>query len=161
MSPTHPAIAAGPLWGIVLALHLFGMATLVGGTIYTHAVLRPSLGLLDVNQRNSVQLQTLKRFFSLIWVAMPLSIVTGWLMLAVPLAPAGGFADRDWHVQAMQTLGIIMAVLFALAFFGPYKRVRRALRPQPAAFDSLRTTLSVNLVIASLIVVVASLDHVF
>ncbi|MBE7212755.1 MAG: CopD family protein [Gluconacetobacter diazotrophicus] len=154
-------MAAGPIWGLVLALHLLGMAILVGGTIYALAVLRPSLGLLDVNQRNSIQLQTLKRFFFLIWHAMPLSIVTGWLMLAFPLAPAGGFGDRDWHIQAMQGLGILMAILFAIAFFGPYKRVRRALRPQPAAFDSLRSTLGINLVIALLIVVIASLDHVF
>ena len=147
-----------PLWGLVLAIHLLSWATWLGGAAYALIVLRPSLGLLDTTQRNSVHLQTLRRFFRLVWHAMPLVLVTGWLMLAFPL---GGFNNPDWHVQTMQALGLIMALVFAYAFFGPFRKARRALRPQPATFDSIRSLLGVNLVLGAATVVVASLDHVF
>ncbi len=147
-----------PLWGLVLAVHLLSWATWLGGAAYALVVLRPSLGLLDATQRNSVQLQTLRRFFRLVWHAMPLVLLPGWLMLAFPL---GGFGNPDWHIQAMQALGLVMAALFAYAFFGPFRKARRALRPQPATFETIRSLLGVNLLLGAVTVVVASLDHVF
>ncbi len=147
-----------PLWGLVLAVHLLSWATWLGGAAYALFVLRPSLGLLDATQRNSVHLQTLRRFFRLVWHVMPLVLVTGWLMLAFPL---GGFNNPDWHIQTMQALGVIMALVFAYAFFGPFRKAHRALRPQPATFDTIRSLVSVNLLLGGVVVVVASLDHVF
>ncbi len=153
-----PEAFTSPLWGLVLAVHLLSWATWLGGVAYALFVLRPSLGLLDTTQRNSVQLQTLRRFFRLVWHVMPLVLITGWLMLAFPL---GGFNNPDWHVQTMQALGVVMALLFAYAFFGPFRKARRALRPQPGTFETIRSLLGVNLVLGAVTVVVASLDHVF
>ncbi len=152
------APGGGVLWGLVLSLHLLAMAAWLGGAAYTVLVMRPSLGLLDGTQRSSVQLQTLTRYFRLVWHAMPVVLVTGWLMLAFPL---GGFNDPDWHVQAMQGLGVVIALLFAYAYFKPLRKVRRAIRPQPADFDRVRSLVSVNLYLGVLVVVIASLDHVF
>jgi len=146
------------LWGLVLAVHLLGMAAWIGGAAYALFVLRPSLGLLDTTQRNSVQLQCLKRFFLIVWQAMPLMLITGWLMLAFPL---GGFGNPDWHIQAMQAIGLVMAGLFVYAFFGPFRKVRRAIRPQPATFDRIRSVVSLNLLLGVIVVVIASLDHNF
>ncbi|WP_419729258.1 CopD family protein [Lichenicola sp.] len=146
------------LWGLVLAVHLLGMAAWLGGAAYALFVLRPSLGLLDTTQRNSVQLQTLRRYFRLVWHVMPLVLITGWAMLAVPL---GGFSNPDWHIQAMQTLGVVIAGIFAYAFFGPFRKVRRAIRPQQASFDTIRSLVSVTLLLGILVVVIASLDHSF
>ena len=146
------------LWGLVLSVHLLATVVWLGGAAYTLFVLRPSLGLLDGTQRNSVHLQTLTRYFRLVWHTMPLVLITGWLMLAFPL---GGFNDPDWHVQAMQGLGVIIALLFAYAYFRPLRKVRRAIRPQPADFDKVRSLVSANLLLGTLVVVIASLDHVF
>jgi len=157
MSP-DPSAGGQTLWGLVLAVHLLGMATWLGGMAYALFVLRPSLILLDQTQRNSVHLQTLKRFFMLVWHAMPLVLISGWLMLGFRV---GGFGNPDWHIQTMQALGLIMAILFATAYFGPFKKVQRALRPQPATFDRIRSIISLNLLLGVLIVVVASLDHTF
>ena len=108
---SHPAAPGGSiLWGLVLSVHLLAMATWIGGAAYTVLVMRPRLGLLDNTQRNSVQLQCLTRYFRLVWHVMPLVLITGWLMLAFPL---GGFNDPDWHVQAMQGIGVAIALLFA------------------------------------------------
>jgi uncharacterized membrane protein len=158
MSNGAQAYGTSSLWGLVLAIHLLGWATWLGGAAYALFVLRPSLGLLDVTQRNSVHLQTLKRFFMLVWHAMPLVLISGWLMLAFPL---GGFNNPDWHIQAMQGIGVIMALIFAYVYFGPFRRARRALRPQPAMFDRIRALVGLNLVLGAIVVVIASLDHVF
>ena len=146
------------LWGLVLAIHLLSMAAWLGGTAYALLVLRPSLGLLDVTQRNSVNLQTLKRFFTLIWHAMVLSLLTGWAML---FFREGGFANPDWHLHVMQGLGIVMAVIFLWTFFGPFRKARRALRPQPATFDRIRSMVTLNLALGIVVVFVAALDHTY
>jgi uncharacterized membrane protein len=146
------------LWGLVLSVHLLGWATWLGGIAYASFVLRPSLGLLDNTQRVSVQLQTLKRFFLVVWHAMPLVLISGWLML---FFREGGFANPDWHIHAMQGLGILMALIFAYAFFGPFRKARRAIRPQPALFERIRSLLTLNLFLGVLVVVIASLDHNF
>lgn len=51
-------------------------------------VLRPSLGLLDATQRASIHLQTLNRFFRIVWHTMPTVLITGWLLIF----HYGGFA---------------------------------------------------------------------
>jgi uncharacterized membrane protein len=146
------------LWGLVLAVHLLGMALWLGGAAYALLVLRPSLGLLDQTQRVSVHLQTLRRFFRLVWHAMPIVLLSGW---AMEIFREGGFANADWHINAMQGLGILMAAVFVWIFFGPYRKARRAIRPQPATFETIRSLVSINLVIGTAIVVVASLGHSF
>ena len=146
------------LWGLVLATHLLGMALLVGGTSYALLVLRPSLNLLDQTQRVSVNLQTLTRFFRLVWHVMPIVLLTGW---AMEIFREGGFAHADWQINAMQGLALVMAGVLLLAYLGPLRRARRAIRPQPALFESIRSHLGTTLAIGILIVVVASLGHSF
>ena len=146
------------LWGLVLATHLLGMALWVGGAGYALLVLRPSLNLLDQTQRVSVNLQTLTRFFRLVWHVMPIVLLTGWSM---EIFREGGFANADWHINAMQGLALVMAGVFLWTFFGPFRRARRAIRPQPALFESIRSLLGTTLVIGASIVVVASLGHSF
>ncbi len=146
------------LWGLVLTVHLLGMALWVGGAAYALLVLRPSLNLLDQTQRVSVSLQTLSRFFRLIWHVMPIVLLTGW---AMEIFREGGFANADWHINAMQGLALVMTGVFLWTYFGPFRRARRAIRPQPALFESIRSLVGMNLVIGASIVVVASLGHSF
>ncbi len=146
------------LWGLVLTLHLLGMAVWVGGSIALLFVLRPSLGLLDQTQRVSVNLQSLKRFFRLVWHAMPIVLLTGWSM---EIFREGGFAQADWHINAMQGLAIVMALVFAYAYFGPFRRVQRAIRPKPEMFESIRSLVNTELALGIAIVLVASLGHTF
>jgi len=148
--------AAAILWGLVLAVHLLGMAVWVGGMTYALFVLRPSLGLLDGTQRVSVHLQTLKRFLRLIAHVMPVVLVTGW---AMEIFREGGFARADWHINAMQGLGVVMAGIFLWIYLGPFRRASRAIRPQPALFDRIRGLIGFNLVLGVATVVVASLGH--
>ena len=144
------------LWGVVLALHLLAVTLWVGGMAYALLVLRPRLGLLDATPRMNVHLQTLRRFFRLVWHVMPIALITGWSMLVFK---EGGFAHAPWFVNTMQGLAIIMAIVFAWGFFAPYRRLRRAIRPTATQLDAARTPLSINLALGATIVLVACLGH--
>jgi hypothetical protein len=49
-----------------------------------------------------------------------------------------------------------MAAIFLFTFFGPFRRLRRAIRPGPELLDRIRLAITVNLALGVVIVVVAS-----
>ncbi|GBD55603.1 hypothetical protein [Gluconobacter wancherniae] len=122
------------IWSIVLAIHLLSMAYWVGGSIYSTLVVRSTLGLLDAGPRQSVQLQGYTRFFRGLWQVVPFSLLSGWALVL----HEGGFGAVAWPVNLMQVLAIVMAALFVSTVYGPFRRARRALRPQAGLFDTLR-----------------------
>jgi uncharacterized membrane protein len=142
------------LWGLVLAVHLLAMATWVGGMAYALLVLRPSLMVLDPAARLQLHGQAFRRFFLIVWHAMPLMLLTGWAMV---FGVYGGFASLPWSINVMQLLGLVMAVVFIVLFFGPWKRFRAA--PGPDATDSIRRLIQLNLALGAVTVVIASLGH--
>ncbi len=150
------AESATILWGFVLALHLLGMAVWVGGAAYVLIVLRPSLALLEQTHRVAAHLQSLKRFFRLVWHVMPVVLLTGW---AMEIFRAGGFAHADWRINAMQGLGVLMAIVFVAVYFGAFKRAQRAIRPKPAMFESIHSLVGMMLALGIVTVIVACLDH--
>ena len=145
------------VWSLVLALHITAMATWVGGMIYAAFVLKPSLGLLDPTQRASIHLQTLNRFFRIVWHTMPTVLVTGWLLIYHD----GGFAVVPWPINLMQLFGLIMAGVFARIYFGPFQKARRAIRPQQGMFDSIRSLVILNTGLGVLTIITACLAHPF
>ena len=147
---------AGTLWGLVLAVHLLGMTAWVGGMAYALMVLRPALAVLDPAPRMQLHLLTLRRFFLVVWHAMPLTIAAGFAMV---LGVYGGFAHLPWQVSGMMALGLVMAALFLFLFFGPYKRLRRAIRPSAEMLAAVRTPITINLVLGVVVIVIASLGH--
>ena len=149
-------IDSGTLWGLVLALHLLGMTVWVGGMAYALIVLRPALAVLDPAPRMQVHLLTLKRFFLVVWHAMVVTVAAGFAMVS---GVYGGFATLPWQVNTMMTLGVVMAAVFLFIFFGPYQRLRRAIRPSAEVLGTVRTLVTVNLVLGVVVIVVASLGH--
>jgi uncharacterized membrane protein len=146
------------LWNLVLALHLVAMATWVGGMAYTLLVLRPSLAVLDPTARRALHGQTGRKFFLIVWHAMPLMLLTGWAMV---FGVYGGFANLPITVNIMHVLGLVMAALFLVLFFGPWKQFRTAVGAEAAveAAGRMRRLIGVNLVLGVLTVIVASLGH--
>ncbi len=138
---------------LLLAVHILSAVAWVGGMFYALVVLRPALGVLDASARLQIHLITLKRFFLVVWHAMPLMLLTGWGMIAL----AGwGMAHLPWYVNAMQGLALVMAAIFLFTYFAPYRRLRRAIRPGPELLDRIRLAITVNLALGVVIVVVAS-----
>lgn len=144
------------LWSLVLALHLLAIVAWVGGMAYTLLVLRPSLAVLEPAQRNQLHLQTLRRFFLLVWHAMPLTLLSGYAMV---FGVYRGFAALPLSVNLMQGIGLLMSAIFLVIFFGPWQRFRRAIRPGPEILGRLRTLLTVNLVLGVITVIAGAFAH--
>ena len=63
------------------AIHLLCAVVWVGGMFFAYLVLRPSITVLDPPQRMLLHTQIFRRFFLVIWHAMPLIVLTGLAML--------------------------------------------------------------------------------
>ena len=146
-------VSSSTFWGVVLAIHLIAMAAWVGGMVYALVVVRKALAVLDPAPRMQVHLITLRRFFLVVWHAVVLSILTGYAMIVFAY---GGFAHLHWSINVMNLLGLVMTGVFLFLFFGPYRKLRRAIRPGPELLARVRTLVTVNLALGLAIIVVAS-----
>jgi hypothetical protein len=66
-----------------------------------------------------------------------------------------------WSIHAMQGVAIIMAGVFVYTFFGPWQRLRRAIRPGPELIARIRLLVTVNLALGAITIVIGSLGHVW
>lgn len=133
--------------GAATALHLLGAAIWVGGMFFALLVLRPSLAVLAPPQRLALHGQVFRRFFRIIWHAMPIVILTGYALVFLGF---GGFKGTPWTVHVMHLSGLVMAVIFAVTYFGPWAALRAALvaddgAAAAASVDRIRMLITVNL----------------
>jgi uncharacterized membrane protein len=96
-----------------------------------------------------------KKFFLVIWHAMPLIVITGFVMLIQGV----GMAAAPWQIHTMLGLGLVMAAVFLAIFFGPYRQFRRTTdrSRMSSSLDNIRKLIGVNLVLGLLTVIVAGL----
>lgn len=107
-----------------LLLHLVGVVLWVGGMGFGVMVLRPSLGALDAHARLPLMGTVHGKFFRMVWVLMPLVVLSGYMLL---FGVHGGFGGVRWPIHVMHLLGLIMAGIFVTIWFGPYTALMRAL----------------------------------
>jgi uncharacterized membrane protein len=122
---------------------------------FTYVVLRPSLAAIEAPQRMLLHTQVFRKFFLVIWHAMPLIIITGFAMLGF----LGGMANAPWQIHTMLGLGLLMAAVFLAIFFGPYRQFRRTTdrNRMASSLDNIRKLIGVNLILGLLTVIVAGL----
>jgi len=146
-------------WGnLLLALHLLGAVAWVGGMAFALLVLRPSISVLQPPQRLALHAQVFRRFFLVVWHAMPVMLATGFAMV---FALFGGFAGLNWAANLMMLLGIIMSALFVFVFVRPWRAMRDAMAAgdtaaAAAAVDRVRRLVTTNLVLGVVTVIVAA-----
>jgi uncharacterized membrane protein len=140
------------LYWLLKTVHVLCAVIWVGGMFFAYVVLRPSLSVLDPPGRMALHGQVFRRFFLIIWHAMPLIVLTGLVMI---FAVFGGMAGVRWNVHLMMLLGLVMAAIFLAIFFGPYRTFRVA--PGPASLEAIRKLIGINLVLGLLITVIAVL----
>ena len=145
------------LYALLKTLHLLSVILWVGGMLFAHFFLRPSLVVLDPPARPRLMQAVLGRFFAAVLAASLLVVATGALMWALnpPLAVPLG-----WSVMAVA--GSAMLVIFLAIRFLLYPRLRRALGAgdatgTAAALAGIRRWVGVNLVLGLAIVVVLRL----
>ncbi len=143
-------------WSWVYAAHVLGVAIWVGGMFFAYVVLRPSLSVLEPIQRIALHTQIFRRFFLVVWHAVPVILLTGFAML---FGFYRGFGDPvvHWNIHAMFASGLIMSAIFVFIVFGPYARFRRTTDRNTAALciERIRKLIAVNLVLGIVTIVVA------
>lgn len=134
---------------IAFALHVIFAALWVGGMAFAILALRPALAVLEPPQRLALMGRVHKRFFLIVWHAMPIVLLSGYFLL---FGHYGGFGGVGWTVHLMHLTGLIMAAVYLTIFFGPWKTMRAALAAQDlpaaaAANDRIRLLVTGNLVL--------------
>jgi len=143
---------------ILYAVHVMFAVLWVGGMAFAVVALRPSLETLEPPLRLAVLEGALKRFFLVVWHAMPAVLLTGWLLL---FGWYGGFRGSGWHVHAMHLMGLVMAGIFLTIVLGPWKEFRAAMATSDrqgagAALEKIRQLVQMNLILGLLTVAVAA-----
>src|SRR4051794_32933798 len=146
------------LGNLLYVLHVLGAVFWVGGMGFALLALRPALVALEPPQRLLVHEGALKRFFLIVWHAMPILLLTGYSLL---FGWYGGFVGAGWHIHAMHLTALVMAGIFLALFTGPWKEFRaaqaRSDRPAAAtAMDRIRQLVTINLGLGLLTVAVAA-----
>lgn len=143
---------------LLYALHVLGAVLWVGGMAFAILVLRPALASLEPAQRLALHQGILARFFRLVWHAMPIVLVSGWVLL---FGWYGGFRGVGWHVHVMHLSALIMAAVFLGIVTGPWRAFRAAMARgdtagAAAAANSVRQLVTANLVLGLLTVAIAA-----
>jgi uncharacterized membrane protein len=140
---------------LLLALHLLGAVLWVGGMGFALLVLRPAAHeVLEAPQRLALAQAAFRRFFMIVWHAMPIVLLTGWALF---FAWHGGFAGARWSLHLMHLLGMIMGLIFLALFFGPWAAMRRAMAANDRqgaarALEGIRKLVLMNLILGLVVV---------
>ena len=146
------------LGSLFYAFHVLGAVAWVGGMVFAILVLRPALGVLEPPQRLALHEAVLKRFFLIVWHAMPILLLTGYLLL---FGWYGGFRGAGWHIHVMHLTALLMAGVFLTIVTGPWREFRAARARGDAAgaatqADRIRQLVTMNLGLGLLTVAVAA-----
>lgn len=103
-------------------LHIAAAIVWLGGVVFMLFALRPAASnQLEPPQRLPLVAEALRRFFAWVWVSVAVLLGTG---LSMMLSVGMKNAPLGWHV--MFALGLLMFAIFGHLYFGPFRRLRRA-----------------------------------
>ena len=130
---------------IAAMLHTISAVVWVGGMFFAYLVLRPATGPLDPATRLALWRRVFAGFFSWVFAAVVLLLVSGFALFL------GGYAAGP-HVHLMMAIGIIMILIFLHLYFAPWKRFRAALdagdnQAAAAQLNQIRILVLVNLIL--------------
>lgn len=144
---------------IALALHVLAVTVWVGGMFFAYMVLRPvAASQLQPPQRLPLWQSVFSRFFPWVWVAIVLTLASGYWML---FGPYGGMKNAPIFIHLMHALGLVMMALFLHVFFAPYKRLTRYVQQsnwQEAgkALNQIRFLVGLNMLIGLITIVIGA-----
>ncbi|MBF0185327.1 MAG: hypothetical protein HQM06_13210 [Magnetococcales bacterium] len=143
---------------LLLALHILSATIWVGGMFFAHMVLRPAALPLELESRIDLWFRIFSRFFPWVWAVVFTLPLSGYGLLYV------AFANPDptpAYIRIMQWLGWTMISLFVFLFATHFrnmsKMVHKRLLPEAGIYlNRIRITVSVNLLLGLLTVIVAT-----
>lgn len=95
------------MYSVLKFLHVLSIILWIGGMIFAHFFLRPSLALLGPEQRVLLMHAVLKKFFLAVLVASIIAWTSGMAMMTMSIK---GSMPTDWLV--MGALGTLMLGIF-------------------------------------------------
>ena len=144
---------------LLYVAHLLGAVLWVGGMAFALLCLRPAAQeALEGPQRLALMQGVFRRFFLIIWHAMPIVLLSGWALL---FGWYGGFRGSGVHVHVMNLTGLLMGASYLSIALGPWKVMRTAMAAgdraaAAAATEQIRKLVLANLVLGLLTVTVAA-----
>ena len=103
---------------IAIVIHLFAINLWIGGTVFIVLVMGYATKDMEYSQRQQLMRTMFSRFFSLVWVAMPVLLGSGsWMIFGM----YHGMAYAPEYIILMLLLGLSMVLNFLVTFFGPYR----------------------------------------
>jgi uncharacterized membrane protein len=141
---------------VALALHILSAVVWVGGMFAAYLFLRPAAGPLEPPLRLGLWRRFFAKFFPWVWASVVLLLATGFWMVT---SYFGGFAHTPTYVNIMMAIGIVMVLLYAWLFHGPWLKFKRAVDASdwPAAgaqLNRIRQIIAVNLPLGLIVVIV-------
>jgi len=122
------------MYEMIKFAHLAAGIVWMGGMTFMIWALRPvAIAQLEPNQRLPLLAAVLSRFFKWVVLCVVVLLTSGGLMLMgvdMKLAPKG------WHV--MLGLGTLMCLIFGHLYFGPFRKLNRALADSDLATAGLQ-----------------------
>ena len=143
---------------LLFVLHLLGAVIWVGGMAFALFCLRPAVHeSLEGPQRLALMQGVFRRFFLIVWHAMPIVLLSGWMLL---FGWYGGFRGAGIHVHVMNLTGLLMAGIYLSIALGPWKQMRAAMaagdKPAAAAaVEQIRKLVLANLVLGVVTICIA------
>ncbi|MGD8591686.1 MAG: CopD family protein [Gammaproteobacteria bacterium] len=143
---------------IAIALHLITSTIWVGGMFFAYMALRPvAAQILEPPVRLELWLQTFKRFFLWVWIAIVVIPLSGyWMIMQI----WGDFSSIGLDLKLMHGIGWVMILIFMLVFFLPYRRMRHALANSDItsaanALALIRKLVALNLTLGLIVIAIA------
>jgi uncharacterized membrane protein len=116
---------------LALTLHILAAVVWVGGMFAAYVCLRPAAGALEGPQRLLLWRNFFAKFFLWVWGSIVLLLASGfWMMFST-----FGGNSAPLYIHLMMGIGLLMVVLFAWLFHGPWLKFKRAVdaKDWPAA----------------------------
>ncbi len=150
------------LMPLLMFLHVVAVVVWVGGMFFAYLCLRPVAAvLLEPPQRLALWSGVLGRFFSWVWLAVALILVSGMSMIGVV-----GWHGAPLHWHLMLTLGVVMMMIFAHLYFAPYRRLGQGVAAADwpkaaAALSQIRKMVGINLTLGLATIAIATVGAYF
>ena len=153
------------IYALLKTAHLLALIVWIGGMVFVHFFLRPSLAMLEPPTRLKLMHAVLGRFFQAVGVAALLTLGSGvWMLgrVAKQVVQAGGSFQMPWQWTVMATGGLLMVLIFGHIRFVLFKRLARAVAMADwpaggAAMGQIRQWVLLNLVLGAVILLVTLL----
>ena len=153
------------IYATLKTLHVLAIIVWIGGMVFAHFFLRPSVAQLDPPVRLRLMHDVLGRFFQAVLAASVLTLASGvWMLgrVAKQAVQSGGSFEMPLAWTIMAVLGVAMVAIFMHIRFALYKKLDRAVAASEwgaggAALAQIRTWVSVNLGLGVIVLLVTLL----